>query len=431
MILRRILFASIAFATVVPMAARDSVWEVLARHVSEHANGEAAFSWDRAHYSARNDRSALPIGVFDSGIGGLTVLEAPLTADVFQNENLAPGSDGRPDFENERFIYLADQANMPYGNYPAAGKKDFLRELILKDAVFLLGKRYWPDATTDRPRFDKPPVNALVIACNTATAYGLDDLRAAAKEWNIPIVVIGVVEAGSCGLLFSPQEGAVGVLATVGTCASGVYPKTIQRTLGRAVHGIASVTQFGSADLAAVIEGDPALAIPLADQVAADVRGLVEARRKAGAGRDPVPLRKIILGCTHFPLVERDIDAAFADLQEEPVSAPWIAAEREFINPAELTARELMLELVRHRLRARAAAIDRGDDLVFISVPNPRCSDAVITSAGALDQTYGRSPGRMNVEDTFVVPMTRRVLPERSRRLVEGRLPAVWERVPE
>ena len=64
------------------------------------------------------------------------------------------------------------------GTIRRRGRKTFLRELILKDAVFLLGKRYHG---ADGPRFDKPPVKAIVIACNTATAYGIEDIRAALK----------------------------------------------------------------------------------------------------------------------------------------------------------------------------------------------------------------------------------------------------------
>ena len=68
-------------------------------------------------YSA--DNKNMPIGVFDSGIGGLTVLAEILKLDEFDNTTHERGADGRPDFENERFIYLGDQANMPYGNYSA------------------------------------------------------------------------------------------------------------------------------------------------------------------------------------------------------------------------------------------------------------------------------------------------------------------------
>ncbi len=135
-------------------------------------------------FAAYNDPlRSLPIGVFDSGVGGLTVLETILKYDGHQNVTGEPGADGVPDFQNERFIYLGDQANMPYGNYAAAGKADFLRELILNDAIFLLGQRYWPSRDALAPVFDKPPVKAIVIACNTATAYGLEDIRSAIAEW--------------------------------------------------------------------------------------------------------------------------------------------------------------------------------------------------------------------------------------------------------
>jgi len=111
-------------------------------------------------------KTSLPIGVFDSGTGGLTVLEALLTLDAFNNETGKPGSDGKLDFSKEYFQYLADQANMPYGNYAAANKTDLLKEHIQKNMQFFL-----QEAST------KPPVKMIVLACNTATAYALADIK--------------------------------------------------------------------------------------------------------------------------------------------------------------------------------------------------------------------------------------------------------------
>ncbi|GEM_PF-4046646 len=62
-----------------------------------------------------NERMSLPIGIFDSGTGGLAVLNSIFELDAFNNSTHEPGSDGIPDFISERFIYLADEANMPYG----------------------------------------------------------------------------------------------------------------------------------------------------------------------------------------------------------------------------------------------------------------------------------------------------------------------------
>jgi len=400
-------------------------------HLVSHPDGEAAFSFDKSVFEG--DLSSLPIGVFDSGIGGLTVLDAILSLDVFNNDNLGPGSDGRPDFENERFLYLGDQANMPYGNYSKVGKIDYLRELILKDAVFLLGNRYW---NGNEASFDKPPVKAIVIACNTATAYGFEDLKAAMKRWEIPVFVVGVVEAGARGLLESAGDGAIGVMATVGTCASEVYPRTIQSTLGRAGRGVATITQFGSADLAAVIEGDPAYSVTVEEQVQKDVRQLVEAHRQSqGSGSDtpPVPLTKIILGCTHFPLAVEEIDAAFAELNKMPEFDAFIAEERQYINPAEWTARQLFRELASAKMRRKGGASESGEiDRFFLSVPNPNSSEVKITTEGALDHDYkyGSEVGQWELEDTIIVPMTRSLLPPSSRHLVENELPEVWKRLP-
>jgi glutamate racemase len=66
----------------------------------------------------------LPVGVFDSGTGGLTVLDAIVRFDRYKNYTDIPEPDKLPDFTTEQFVYLADQANMPYGNYAGTGKTD-------------------------------------------------------------------------------------------------------------------------------------------------------------------------------------------------------------------------------------------------------------------------------------------------------------------
>lgn len=423
-------FAPFALLALAAVSSRgdEPVTRAIEDHLDRHPDGAAAFSYDRSDYGG--DLSDLPIGVFDSGIGGLTVMEAILTIDAYHNDNLKPGPDGRPDFEDERFVYLGDQANMPYGNYAKVGKTDYLRELILKDTIFLLGDRYHRDGSVRR---DKPPVKAIVIACNTATAYGLEDIKATVARRGLSVPVVGVVEAGARGLLEAGGTGAVGVLATVGTCDSGVYPRTIQSTLGRAGRPVATITQLGSADLAAVIEGDPSRETSVAGQVASDVRRLVENHRDSRAGKEPEPLAKIVLGCTHFPLVIQEIDAAFASLREDPALAPHIAAQRHFVDPAEWTARQLFRELAAARLR-RQPGEERTEegDLFFLSVAAPSAPGVQLNPDGSLatDYKYGREPGRLEIEDTVAVPLTRSILPEAGRRLVSEKLPAVWSRIP-
>ncbi|MBI5393744.1 MAG: aspartate/glutamate racemase family protein [Verrucomicrobia bacterium] len=464
-----------------PTTGPESPVAPLIRHVEAHRDGKASWSVD---FSAlKRDRPALPVGVFDSGIGGLTVMEAILTLDCFNNRTLQPGGDGVPDFAGERFIYFGDQANMPYGNYSARGGTDFLRELIVKDAVFLLGRRY---RGPDGARFDKPPVKAIVIACNTATAYGIEDIRAALRAWNLEVPVIGVVEAGARAvserLPAEGKPGAVAVLATVGTCGSGAYPKTIGRTSGLAGKTVPTVVQQGSVGLAGAIEDNPAfVCAPPASRAVAylgpavgraeapmvpsllpaygfdpkgllgdpakpetlqlnstanyaryDVTMLAENYRKAGGGPT---IATVVLGCTHFPIVQAEIADAFARLREfrdatgaQPYRA-LIAEQVVFVSPAEFTAKELFRELARRRLRAgrdsRQAPVIAG---AFVTVPNLKCPAVKLGADGSLDTgyKYGRQAGCPELEDVFCVPMRDAALPLASLAGLARALPVTW-----
>jgi len=391
-------------------------------------DGRAAFTFDARAWTDPAAVRRLPIGVFDSGIGGLTVLEAILSLDAFNNQTLELGPDGVLDFAMERFVYFGDQANMPYGNYGAAGRTDYLRELILKDTIFLLGRRAWP-ARGDAPHFAKPPVKAVVIACNTATAYGLEDIRTAVAAWGIPVIVVGVVEAGARGVLETNPAGGIGVMATVGTCASGVYPRTIGATLGRAGFGPPPIAQQGSATLAGAIEGDAAFTEPVAVYARREVRALAEAYRELRPGR---PLETVVLGCTHYPLAKAEIEQAFAELAADPSWRAVVSPRLAFVDPATLTARELFRELARARLRLGAGenpVIAR--DQFYLSVPRPGFPGVRLAPDGGLDRDYkyGRLPDQLDREDTKNVPLTPAVLPPASASLLRERLTAVWSRL--
>ncbi len=425
-----------ALFSAAPWQAAAGADETLARMIARSAadgDGRAAFTFDAGAFAG--DVAGLPIGVFDSGIGGLTVLEAVLELDAFHNDTLKPGADGRRDFEKESFIYFGDQANMPYGNYPAAGREEYLRELILKDAVFLLGRRWWMPGEKE-PRHDKPPVKAIVIACNTATAFGLEDIRAAVKEWGLPVIVAGVVEAGARGVSESmaaddPRRG-VAVLATAGTCKTEAYPRAIGRATGLAGKMNPVVVQQGCLSLAGAIEGDPAFLRDaagarrsVADIVREDVRHLMETHRSQGGPA----ISTVVLGCTHFPLAAREITEAFAELRREAGFERLIAEQVNLVNPAELTAKELFRGLALARLRSA-----RGPDAAarrcqfYISTPNPRCAEARLSADGrALDTEYKyqRAAGRLEVEDTINVPMRLQDLPAASAGLICGKLPNV------
>ncbi len=420
------------------------------QHAQEHSDGRAAFSVELEAWS--DDSSDLPIGVFDSGIGGLTVQEAIYALDAFDNDNYSPKPDGKKDFVNERFIYFGDQANMPYGNYPAVHRQTYLKELILKDAAFLLGRRYWNSAEDREPRFDKPPVKAIVIACNTATAWGLDEIRQVVDAWKVPVFVIGVVEAGARGLTESietaTEKCTVAVLATLGTCSSNAYPKAIGRSAGLAGKRVPDVVQQGSVGLAAAIEGDPAFVVssdpasvnatvyngPSVDHKTAminpelldvygfdpaglqgdlsspkslrlnsvenyiryDVATLVNVHQKSG---QTTAIDTVVLGCTHFPLVRQEILDSFARLRayEKNGKRPFanlIAEKIAVVDPAELTAKELFRELARRKMfRKTSEDLDSERSSVagnqfYISIANPKSAGVVLSADGSLDRDY-------------------------------------------
>lgn len=414
--------------------ASDILMQLIQRAKVESASEISAFQFNASAYAS--DTRDLPIGVFDSGIGGLTVLEAILGLDQFNNQTFQPQPDGKADFENERFIYFGDQANMPYGNYSAVGKEEYLRELIIKDAVFLLGNRYWKSSSDKQPRLDKPPVKAIVIACNTATAYGLEDVKLALQTWKIPVFVVGVVEAGARGVLESQSgdasKSSVAVLATVGTCASNAYPRLIGSTFGVAGRRPPQILQQGFVELAAAIEGDPQVASKgsISDFINRDIANLVEQHRQSGSSS---PINTVILGCTHYPLIKSQILETFdrLRLKEEngqKVYSQLIAENIRVVDPAELTAKELFRSLARNQLRSSATQTAKQPVEYFISVPNPNCASAQ-TKDGALEHNYkySRIPGKLDLEDTVNVPMTSSVLQKTSLNLMQTRLPLVWK----
>jgi glutamate racemase len=433
---------------------------------------------------------SLPIGVFDSGIGGLTVLNEIVTIDRFDNETREPGADGHPDFEDESFIYLGDQANMPYGNYPSENKVDFLEELILKDVVFILGNRYWLTRSAEAPLRDKPSVKAVVVACNTATSYGLDDIERAFERWNIPVYTVGVVAAGADGaiesLLESRAEGAVAVMATVGTCASGGYPREIERASIEAGIDPPDVVQQGSLGLAGAIEGSPEFIVPEGSDATAAYRGpaignsvapiepalieayafeadgvlgdpeqpetwrlnsienyiryetatLVEKHRRTGSTE---PVSTVILGCTHFPFHQEAIEASFERLRSmrnHDGEAPYeqlVADDIVFVDPARLTAVQLYEELAERDLLVDA--VDAGSstaDEFYISVPNAACPGVVLRSDGlsfTYDYKYGRTAGELGREYVKRVPMSRENLGDSTVETIRSTMPAVWDRL--
>ncbi|HYN91362.1 MAG TPA: glutamate racemase [Thermoleophilaceae bacterium] len=195
---------------------------------------------------AAPDRS-LPVAVFDSGVGGLTVLHECLVS-----------------LPHEDFLYLGDTARFPYGDRTPAELLGFAREL----AGILLDRG----------------AKLLVVACNSATAAALPALRDE-LEGRVPIV--GVVRPESRLAAAATANGRVGLIATPATVASGAYARALAEAAPEAeLHAVAS------AELAPLIqEGGE-----VDERVVGCVDGLCRPLKRAGVDT-------VILGCTHYPLV--------------------------------------------------------------------------------------------------------------------------------
>ena len=194
------------------------------------------------------ERRSLPIAVFDSGVGGLTVLHECLVS-----------------LPQEDFLYLGDDARFPYGTKPLAE----LRRLVEENTRFLLGRG----------------AKLLVIACNAATSAGAGAAREIAAEGGIEVVSVIEPEAEIAAAI--TESARVGVLATPATVEGGAYRRALARQ-GRAL----DVTEVAAADLAPIIQKG----FPFDEAVVATVRSYCAPFKDAGVDT-------LILGCTHYPLV--------------------------------------------------------------------------------------------------------------------------------
>lgn len=202
-----------------------------------------------------------PIGVFDSGIGGLSVLRALQKA-----------------LPHERFVYLADNAHAPYGEKTEA----FVRERTETIAMHLLAQHQ---------------IKALVVACNTATAAAIQALRA--QHPQLPLV--GVEPALKPALTLS-RTGHIGVIATRGTVGSDKFARLLASVQGEA-HFVVQACN----GLALAIEQStlPDQARAAQDQISHLLQTYTQAMGRFGSG--PGEIDTLVLGCTHYVFVENDL----------------------------------------------------------------------------------------------------------------------------
>jgi len=200
----------------------------------------------------------LPIGIFDSGVGGLTVLKAIRVA-----------------LPHENLVYLGDTARLPYGTKSPSSIA-----------------RYATQATA---MLQEQGIKLLVVACNTASAVALDALR----EQMRPVPVIGVVEPGADAAVRARPGGSHLVLATEATVRLGAYRKAIE-----------------SLDPAATVREQACeLLVALAEEgwTEGDIAAKIIRRYLDEASDGGLHFDSIILGCTHFPLLKDSIQAVASE----------------------------------------------------------------------------------------------------------------------
>ena len=190
-----------------------------------------------------------PIGVFDSGFGGLTVLNSLI-------KNLP----------NENYIYFGDTARLPYGPRKPEDIVRFVEEII----EFML--------TYD--------TKLLVIACNTSSAIALEKVK---NKFNVPI--IGVIDSGVKSLMESKPTSTVGVIGTEGTIKSGAYQKAIKLI---------------KPNIEVIAKPCP-LFVPIVEEGLVDHEIAKVAARYYLEDMVKTGIESLVLGCTHYPLLKNVI----------------------------------------------------------------------------------------------------------------------------
>lgn len=196
-----------------------------------------------------------PIGVFDSGIGGLTVAREIMRQ-----------------MPNEKIIYFGDTARVPYGNKSQETVTRFSEQIVRFLNTF--------------------QVKTIVVACNTASAYALDTLE---KESQIPI--IGVVKPGAKAAVEATRNGRIGVIATAATIGSKIYSKYItELNSDVTIHGKACP-----------------LFVPLVEEGLWDDPVTNEIARRYLVELIDIDIDTLILGCTHYPLIRTALGRIMGD----------------------------------------------------------------------------------------------------------------------
>jgi len=224
-----------------------------------------------------------PIGVFDSGVGGLTVIKEIIRQ-----------------LPQENVVYFGDTAHLPYG--PKSSQT--IKRLVRDNIRFLLKKK----------------IKAVILACHTASAFTLEEIRAS----SFPIPIIGVIRPGAGETLRVTKNKRIGVIGTYGTIKSRAYAKELKRLEPEAF----------------VIEKPCPLFVPLVEEgwIAKEatrliVREYLEPLKEEG-------IDTLILGCTHYPLLKEEIARVMGEVYLIDSARATVAQMKKILEGKDLLARE-------------------------------------------------------------------------------------------
>jgi glutamate racemase len=225
---------------------------------------------------ARSDYRKRPIGVFDSGVGGLTVLHELLVA-----------------LPHEDYIYLGDTARFPYGERTPQELTRFALELSEE----LLARR----------------AKLLVVACNAATSAALPALAERMRETTLGVEVLGVVRPEAMQAIAQTRSGRIGLLATPTTVASAAYDRALA-----AIDPHVTLTSVPCPGLARIIQEGQEFSARAVELVRDACTPLIEA-----------DVDTVILGCTHYPLIGRMLQRILGPGVRLIASGPSLARQVE------------------------------------------------------------------------------------------------------
>ena len=249
-----------------------------------------------------DNRKEAPIGVFDSGVGGLTVAKEIM----YQ-------------IPNEKVIYFGDTARVPYGNKT----KETVTKYALQIVRFL----------------ETQNVKAIVVACNTASAYALEEIEQA-----VDVPVIGVVKPGAKMATEATKNGKIGVIGTRATIGSETYTTYI-RQLNPGIE---------------VIGKECPLFVHLVEEGLWEDPVTEEIARRYLTDLIDIGIDTLILGCTHYPLIRKTVQRIMGE-------------NVRLVNPAYETARELKDLLAEHSiLNEQTPGLGTNIHRFFVSDPAER-----------------------------------------------------------